>query len=75
MTILIILLAWILVVSLVAGLCAAAHRGDVQLQHARSPAGRGEAPRPIVLPAPAHVPLTGRREPVGDLVASAGATR
>jgi hypothetical protein len=75
MTVLIILAAWILVVSLVAGLCAAARCGDVQLEHARSPAGLGDAPRPIVVPSPAHARLTGGAEPAADLVGAAGATR
>ena len=75
MTVLIILAAWILVVLLVAGLCAAARCGDVQLEHARSPAGLGDAPRPIVAPSPAHARLTGRPEPARDLAATAGATR
>lgn len=75
MTILIILAAWILVLSLVAGLCLAARRGDVQLEQTHSRAERSEAPRSIVIPPSASARRIERPEPAGDLVTAAGATR
>ncbi|MGP0100387.1 MAG: hypothetical protein ACLPUT_02050 [Solirubrobacteraceae bacterium] len=45
MILLLVIAAWILVVSMVAGLCAAARTGDIaQLAHASAPIGWGESP-------------------------------
>jgi hypothetical protein len=60
MAILLIILAWLLLVSLVAGVCLAAGRGDRQLQSdtpQRAPSGAGEAAgeplaRPFETPRP-----------------------
>ncbi|MGO9763845.1 MAG: hypothetical protein ACLP1Q_21545 [Solirubrobacteraceae bacterium] len=41
MILLLAVAAWMLTMSLVAGLCAAARAGDTQLVHASAPAGRG----------------------------------
>lgn len=47
MILMLVLAAWMLTVSLVAGLCVAARAGDTQLTHATVPVGQGRiAPAP-----------------------------
>jgi hypothetical protein len=41
MILLLVVAAWMLTVSLVAGLCVAARAGDTQLAHKATPAGQG----------------------------------
>jgi hypothetical protein len=72
MIVLLIIAAWIVVMSLVAGLCAAARVGDVGLlTRASAPTGVGQAP-PLAWEPSQHVEISARanvragRSPEGD---------
>jgi hypothetical protein len=66
--------AWILVVSLVLGLCAAARRGDEREQRRTTVAARREKPEPGLLSADAAARHGRGAEPAHELVGAGGTT-
>ena len=78
MILLLVIAAWVLVLPLVAGLCAAARAGDLaQLDHASAPIGWGEAPawepvEHLEISARANLRPVGSAEPGASLLRSDG---
>jgi hypothetical protein len=74
MTVLIIIASWLLVVSVVIGLCVAARRGDLQHERSASAATWGQEPESIVISAHTSARHGSHAERDRQLVGAGGAT-
>jgi hypothetical protein len=73
MTLMIVASAWMLIVTLVAGMCGAAHIGDLPRAHASASGAWGSSSEPIAISAHAGARLATQADPAEQLVGAAGA--